>query len=1407
MLTEQAIFTALPGGAERERGVARLSCFVTLRVSGEPALLDATHYCRAWPDVLAGLLGGLEVELDGGQRVPGRVVSPPPEPALWRALLPPSTPIASHEPERWTHRPVATYGARTLHGYVVDVLARAAAGSPAAVPSAVGLLAMLDDASRTWANLIDLPSPSQFLGEGPVGTELRERLAGMYSEPLGDRLDRAVEQRLAAAGAEAAARREQETGRRLAVDGAYLPAMPATGGSDVQGELARFLVFHHRPEAPPTPLPGPDELARELDFHRIQTALGGYRFLLRRLGLAVDLELPLEAVAPDAGRIRIVRPDADLPDTRTPWTAYRLTGPDGAPTFWPAPRPEPVGERFADGMLDLGFEERFSLAQVDVDSGAFKTLNAALAATAHALLPRAVGTPDADAPAALRSTGLALLHDGRAEALHGRLASGHNLLLDLDGQNPPTLFAEDVTRGYRLDVLDRRDPAWRSLHARRGHYAAVGQATGALDEDVDDEGFTQLALGERPQAPGAAPDPDATVYLHESLARWEGWSLSAPRPGRALSRSPQPPTDGEPDTQPVPDRNDALPAGVPLEVTFHPQPGSLPRLRVGGGYHVRARAVDLAGNGPTIDEADALLGALDRSGVPKPVLPLLHGPFAFDRFDPLAAAAAVLRRPVTEGESVEHVVIRSDHDVVAADYAAATGYDADTDRHVAAAKTSLQDAELMGCFDEAIGSGDPAAVDAAYAVARRESGRLGDAEIWDPDLRAMRPVPGVDAIPPRPDDPASGYVIHREEQLELPYLPDPWSAGAALVGPPGLPDGTITRIAADGTLVQEPDPPIAGLPPQPAVLLVGWGGRDPWWKAAPFRLLVVEGDAPPAWDVATRVLTVALPKAACVDVRLSSLSDEEHIREHGAWRALRALAATPQDATALVQLARTGRLWALTPGRTLTLVHALQHPLQAPDVLALRALRVPRATTAILTGEVRIHGASTDRIDVEASWEEWVDEPRVAPDDAPVRRARTAAVLTQQIHLARDIASEPPAPERPQAARYVETDDLLVLGAGARDAVTPAFVSSHELHDTRHRRIAYGVVATSRFREYFRPDLVEPAGALTREAQPVSVEVPSSAPPPAPHLVYAVPLFGWERAADGRTRSTRRRGGGLRLFLGRPWYASGDGELLGAVLWPGSDCPVPAHLERLVTQWGYDPVWPAAPPPPTPGAQHFRRRVAVGEDLPLLEAPQERVSVAGHEVEFDPARNLWTCDLELDLGDAYTPFIRLALARYQPSSVAGAHLSAVATAQIAQVTPERTVTLVAASDDPLWLSVAVSGPAHGPAWQTGGLPFPYGSEVEVYVEERVDEVPDADLGWRRAPSATVTLDGGPPPLGSFVRWSGRVRLPRDHTEGRHRVVVVERERLADDRPPYWASHLHPGRPTIARVVFAETFVV
>ena len=1382
MVDEIAVLTALPSGVDLDRGVARLSMFITLRVRGDAgAVLADTRFMADWPDMLSKLLPRLEAEVAGRGTQPVDVVSAPPSQDVWRALLAPRTRIEPYENEALAHAPIATYAARALHDYAIEVLASAATRSPVSDPSSSALLGELGEAVDAWVSLLDVPDPRQL--DGPPSTAVRERFVGRFSDDLADRLAARIEAEFADARGQAANNREANAGRHIPVDGEYLPATPPSGKGTIPDELHRFIAFHHRREQPPTPLPTAQELAEQLDLHTIQTALASYPKLLPMVGLVVDGELPLDYVqlepADDPGRIRFVVADnEEAPRLQTPWTAFASTGPDARPEFRAAPSPDPVGERVAHGMLDLGFRERYELAQVDVDSAAHKTLNAAMTQITRSLLPRAVGTPDSEPPPALRSTGIALLQRDRASTLNAQLARGHNLLLDLEADGDAVLWAEDVTRGYRIDVLERRvGDTWRTLHARHGDYATVGDVAGVLAEAIDDEGFIELAVGRDATPPGTPPDPDGALRLHESMARWEGWSLSAPRPGLGMSRSPQPPTDGEPETEPVPSTNEPLPNGVPLTVAFKAQPGSLPRLRFGGEYRVRARAVDLAGHGPTLADADAILAAIEGAGDPPPVLPQPGDPFAFDRFDPIPAPQVVALLPDTEGESLFHIPIRSDHDRTTSQYAADTGYAADAQRHIAPPKASLEDTELSGCFDDAIGSGDPAKIADAYAVATREAGRLD--------------------------------AIHGEAQLEVPYLPDPWSIAAALVGLPGLEPGTVTRFDATGTLTTVGQPLLAGLVAQPPVLLIDWDAKgDVWWKARPLRLRVVEGEGPPVFDAGERVLTVGLAKSGRHDVWLSSVVDPTRMPSHGPLRHILARAPTPQARDALLGLARIGRLWAVAPARHVVLVHAVQHPVNAPEILALRALRALHDTHAVLSGEVRLHGASTDRVDMAAEWNEMTD---VAPD-APALVTRSAIGLHQQVHLARDHASEPPGSARSAAARYVERDDLLLLGVGGPDRGGPQFQSAHEFYDTRHRLVRYKAVAVSRFREYFRPELTEPDGATTRKSLEVEVDVPSSAVPPPPRMLYAVPMFGWERSADpsSRVRTTRRRGGGLRLFLDRPWYESGDGELLGAVLWPGADCPVPDRLRAFVTQWGYDPIWSSMEPPQVPSAEHFRRRVAVGENLPLVEAGRMQVTVVGHEVEYDEERDLYLCDLELDLGEAYTPFVRLALVRYQPSSIDGCHISPVAAAQIAQVAPERVVTIAAASDDPRQVSVALSGPGHGPA---NGLTddSTWGADIDVWVEERVDGIDDPDLGWQRTTLAQVVPDTGPQVAGGFIRWSGRVTLPSGHVPGQHRVVVAERERLIVDsrRPSFigFGIDMELGSATTERIVFAESFVV
>jgi hypothetical protein len=115
------------------------------------------------------------------------------------------------------------------------------------------------------------------------------------------------------------------------------------------------------------------------------------------------------------------------------------------------------------------------------------------------------------------------------------------------------------------------------------------------------------------------------------------------------------------------------------------------------------------------------------------------------------------------------------------------------------------------------------------------------------------------------------------------------------------------------------------------------------------------------------------------------------------------------------------------------------------------------------------------------------------------------------------------------------------------------------------------------------------------------------------------------------------------------------------------------------------------------------------------------VAVAGHEVSYDPDRRLWYSDIALSGGFAYFPFVRLVLARYQPNSIANAHLSRLVLADFAQIAPNRTASVVFDSKDPQQMRVTVSGPA----------PYRTTNQVEVSLEQQAlgADGGDPDIGW------------------------------------------------------------------------------
>jgi hypothetical protein len=205
------------------------------------------------------------------------------------------------------------------------------------------------------------------------------------------------------------------------------------------------------------------------------------------------------------------------------------------------------------------------------------------------------------------------------------------------------------------------------------------------------------------------------------------------------------------------------------------------------------------------------------------------------------------------------------------------------------------------------------------------------------------------------------------------------------------------------------------------------------------------------------------------------------------------------------------------------------------------------------------------------------------------------------------------------------------------------------------------------------------------------VRVLNSARPAIPRLDYVIPTFTWEKKEDDVTVISRRCGGGLRVYLERPWYSSGDGELLGILLNPsGPFVEEGDPLRAYVTQWGLDPIWKSSGGlKAAPALGDFTAATAKNTNVLLDEIAGKSLHVAGHECTYDKERRLWVADVVLNAGSAYFPFVRLALVRYQPNSIAKAHISRVVMTDFIQLVPDRTAAVTVNS--PTKLAVQVAG--------------------------------------------------------------------------------------------------------------------
>lgn len=1322
MTTQRVIWTACPNGLS-PTGSLQVSVAVAPQLfpSTTTATLSDFPDWADWPATEITWKATI-----GAEVVDATVVSAPPSSSLYQALFLPTTPVDYYQYESPTASPLYTYPASSVRALFSHLYTDLAARLPEG------------DGWHTWQDIVNDASFGQLPLNGRGMQSAIDEVMSLFPKGGGP--------------------------------------IPSSAFTTPAMDIAQVYLFMQpkTKAAPPAP-PWPTVAALQppavpqFDFHKAFSLLQRHPALLRLFGFVVDLEVPMPsglAVTVPLSVTPTWRPKLPVPvgialvkPTTTNVTPVTMT----TSATWLA-APSPVSPEIADGFLNLSDPSAYAVIELDLDGATLKSLNFVQSVwNAHYVRPSA-DTPDTYAVPALRSAGLSLAKIGHASTLYQNWLNNNsfNSALSSTPPGPVTLYAEDIAQGYRVDVWTQSRDRWSQLCARSaapsppgvGGYG-IGSPQTVVPVPAGDEGWVEPATTQPPSSPSPPP-----LYLPETLTRWSGWSLVAPRPGKYVSDTADDSLEDDTGNPPPPG------ADFQLQIEYAATPATLPTLRFGQVYRLQARAVDLAGNSVAFEVGGPLTYATPEA--------------VYGRLEPVSSPVVVPCAPRTPGESLETIVIRSNYDIPDT-----SPLIVPSERHLAPPASSEDMVEAHGALD----APDGVPQSSAYSLIAGRDGLT----YQSPSVMSMyggsvddQPLNGSNqwvyyppVISPSPAQPAFG----------VPYLPDVLGCGVSLLGLPG-----------------------AG----PARVMVPFDSVGPWPARRAIRLVVRAGLRHPSLPSSAELdgpITVYAPKASVSTVRLSSWFLPSQLASLKLWQWLvEAGLATP----ALKDLILRGGHYMFTPYRVLSIVHAVRQPLHPPWANILAPFRTAGATYTYLNGDVRADPKSTQRVDVLSFYVDPYDngvsaggivplESRARVAELPLAADQSDVIAIKDLrHDFGDTKHHDVFYDLVSTTRFLEfftetttatltgttavvvspgkfaPGTVVVKGMGTASSLTYKagvdFVEDDAAGSIA--RIATGSIADGATVEvqFVAPPVTR--SSLEPAAHPPTklgylVSVPSSARPPAPAVRYLIPAFRWEQTSSPKIKTSVRIGNILRVYLGRPWFETGAGELLGVVVAaPPGGKALPAKLAPFVSGYGQDPVFEVGKLK-KPAATDFTLAVHQGKGLLLEEQTGATpwVDVAGHEVAWDKDRQLWFSDIAINTisGTSYFPLVKLALVRYQPSSLGGLELSRVVQADFIQVTPDRVVTV--SFPTKITVKVAVGGPGYLGTTDPGTA-----GSMMAYVQEATVETSDSDLIWATVPSSLagtvldITFQSS-----SATVWEGVVKLPAPRGTKRFRVLVAEFE--------------------------------
>jgi len=747
------------------------------------------------------------------------------------------------------------------------------------------------------------------------------------------------------------------------------------------------------------------------------------------------------------------------------------------------------------------------------------------------------------------------------------------------------------------------------------------------------------------------------LHIPQTLFRWNGWNLTVPSPFAVNKATCTSTSNSHP---------------FPISAKYRARDGSLVRMRFGGKYLLRVRLVDLTGevmNWATTTEHS--LNAID--GTTLSISYLRHDPVS----PPEVLLEGVIDGTKWPGETLTTLI----------------GREGDNDhlprRCLCPPVASLDLLLQHGVLDAPAGT----IISKNGFLKLDQIGSFDD--VWIDAKTGEFPTQSVTY-----DDGTKDNVPVFQPGVPLPsrtYLPDPM----ALYVQPEIVDLATQNVYSN--FLSEP-----------------FYRREGDWPHA--RRLRVEmdsatGDAPyVGWRTDpidhVRTLKVSVPKGWQIKLRLKCVPGRSKAELFAAGQLhesffqqflddLRAdfRDASLPDVTAIHKTLGDGGLPQYTPPREMIFVHAVQRPL-APSTLAdcqppvqTYDSRIATFTATATIGDRR----STGKIELLAGWDDIVDGD-------PVNGYSTQSTKAELTEYSLNTA---------------------LLDSDKKPRTTQPFTAiAHTFPDTRCRILYLSANSVSRFIHYYKnSDKIGESSFSTADPSPKQVLLLSTSRPAALSVAKIIPLLPTRSIPNhhNHTHTQSRTGGAFRIFLDRPWYSSGFGEMLGVVLW-GEDPhlqtpPIPNYtsardfvpsayhswsgdptLEPYVTRWGADPAGSTtigtlapvlddfvSPPdaegaetaPPTRAYCAFPAEMLTGVDDTHPEnfdmTKVRYVSIAAYPVSFQQRTQLYYADVQIKKVPAYNTFLRLALTRYQPNSRVDRECSSIVIAAFAQLLDGRSV--------------------------------------------------------------------------------------------------------------------------------------